>query len=150
MKDRKAVEAEFDAMIAKYGWAVQGVFGSDNSPPFSYTVGLSAKGYPEIIMFGLPMEIAHRFLNDMGRRFTNSGVPALDTDLDDVAEGFPARLVPAPRSEADQYMYAVLHRFPDYTALQLVWPDKNRRWPWDSGFEPSLVKQQPVLRNHLH
>lgn len=150
MKDRKTVENDFDAMIAKYGWAVQAVFAGDDSPAFAYTVGLSKKGLPEVIVFGLPQQVAHRFLNDMGRRFTNSGVPALDTDLDDVAEGYPARLVPAPRGEADKYMFATQRRYPDYTALQLVWTDKNRRWPWDFGFEQSLVKQQPVLRNHLH
>lgn len=142
--------ASMDDMIARYGFAVQGVFGSDTSPAFSYTVGLAAKGVPEIIVFGLPPQVAHAFLNALGRRFTTDGVPALDTDLHDVAEDYPARLVPVPRLEADKYMFATKHRYPDYTALQLVWTDENSRYPWDAGYNPKLVEQQPVLRSTLN
>jgi hypothetical protein len=139
-----------DDMIARYGWAVQGVFGSDTSPTFSYTVGLAAKGLPEIVVFGLPAQVAHQFLNDLGRRFTSTGVPPLDTDLTDIAEDYPARLVPVPRAEADKYMFATKHRYPAYTAVQLVWVDTNSLFPWESGFDPDLALKQPILRDRLH
>jgi hypothetical protein len=28
-------------------------------------------------------------------------------------------------------------------ALQLVWPDESKRWPWETGF--SFPKAQPLL-----
>lgn len=142
--------ASLDDMIARYGWAVQGVFGSPDAPGFSYTVGLSQKGLPEIIVFGLPPQVAHVFLNSLGRRFTTDGVPPLDVDLLDVAERYPARLVPVPRPAADQYLYQALHRYPEYTAVQLVWTDEHSRYPWDDGFDPALVSRQPILHSTLH
>jgi len=150
MKDRNAYEAEFDAMIREYGWGVQAVFASEDGPGFAYTVGLARKGLPEIIVFGLPPEAAHPFLNQLGRRFETEGVPALDVDLFDVAEGYPARLLPVSRSAADEYMFATKHRYPGYSAVQLVWCDKHRHFPWDPAFPDALRGQQPILRNNLH
>jgi hypothetical protein len=149
-KDFKIYEAGMDDMIAKHGWAVQGVFGSPTSPSFSYSVGLAAKGLPEVIVFGLPPQVAAQFLNELGRRFTTEGVPPLDVDLLDVAQGYPARLVPVPRVAADQYLFAAKHRYPAYTAVQLVWTDENSRYPWDNGFDPALVSRQPILRSTLN
>lgn len=150
MKDIKTVEAEFDAMIARYGWAVQGVFDPAGvNPAFCYTVGLAAKGLPEVIVFGLPQKTAHHFLNHLGRLFTSSGVPPLDTNLDDLAEGLPSQLVAVPRGEADRYMFATKRRYPDYTAVQLVWPDAKSLFPWDPGFDDALRWYQPVLRDQL-
>jgi hypothetical protein len=150
MKDPKTVEANMDAMIARYGWAVQGVGAGPDGPTFTYTVGLAAKGLPEIIVFGLPMKIAHQFLNQLGHRFTTTGVPPLDTDLDDVAEGFSARLIAVPRAASDRYMFATRRRYPDYTAVQLIWPDTHGLFPWEPGFDPALVSYQPVLHGTLH
>lgn len=150
MKHPSTVRASLDKLIAEHGWAVQGVFGSADSPSFSYTVGLTAKGLPEVIVFGLAPEDGAVFLNLLARRFTTDGVPALDTNLDEVAEGLPAQLVAAPRSETDKYMFATGARYPGYTALQLVWPDANAIFPWQDGFDPGLVRYQPILRQHLN
>jgi hypothetical protein len=35
----------------------------------------------------------------------------------------------------------------DFPVLQLVWPDKQRRWPWDDDFNPAWIWQQPLLEN---
>jgi hypothetical protein len=142
---------DLDTMIARYGWVVQGVFDVDGKQPsFAYTIGLAAKGQPEIIVFGLPAKLMHLFLNMLGRRFVRDGVPQLDVDLDDVADGLPARLVPVPRAVADSYMVDTLARHPDYTAVQMVWCDRNGRFPWDAGCDTALIKAQPVLRGVAH
>jgi hypothetical protein len=44
-------------------------------------------------------------------------------------------------------MFATKNRYPDYAAVQLVWPDDKGRYPWVDGFNPKLVRQQPVLRD---
>lgn len=136
-----------EAMIARYGWAVLGV-GDD--PLFAYTVGLADKGLPEIIVIGLPMKIAHQFLNELGRRFTSTGVPPLDTNIDDLAKGLPAQLIAAPRSETDKYMFASKARCPTYTAVQLAWCDKAGRFPWHADFDPTMFELQPILRRALN
>jgi len=32
-----------------------------------------------------------------------------------------------------------------FPALQLIWPDKGRRFPWQSGFNPDWIWAQPLL-----
>jgi hypothetical protein len=146
------VRQSMDEMIASHGWALQAVFDPEGKDPsFVYTVGLAAKNQPELIVFGMDGKVGGSLLNTLGRRITTEGVPALDTDIPDMLEGgYPLRLIEAPRSETDQYMFATKARYPGYTALQLVWTDMNRRWPWEIGFDPKLVGFQPILRNHLN
>jgi hypothetical protein len=32
-----------------------------------------------------------------------------------------------------------------FTAVQLFWPDRAQRLPWDAGFDPDLAGFQPLL-----
>jgi hypothetical protein len=136
-----------DDAIAQFGWGVQGVFDPEGEKPhYAYTVGLAAKGLPELLVFSLPSPVMFDFLNNLAVRYVTQGLPPLDTDLHDIAQGLPARLLPIPRPVADQYMQQALHRFPDYSAVQLVWPDECARFPWDANYSiPADV--QPILRN---
>jgi hypothetical protein len=34
----------------------------------------------------------------------------------------------------------------DFPALQLVWPDKEGRWPWDIEFNHRWIRSQPLLK----
>jgi hypothetical protein len=150
MKTAKQVNDSMDAMIARYGWAIQGVFPGDDTPGFTYTVGMAAHGLPDVIVFGLPMDIAHPFLNQVCLRMKEEGPLPLDTNLDDVANGLPTQFVAVPREEADKYMFATRRRHADYTAIQMVWPDAKGKFPWDPEFDPRFIDQQPVLRARLH
>jgi hypothetical protein len=33
----------------------------------------------------------------------------------------------------------------DFPALQLLWPDKDNRFPWEEGFDEEYVRHQPLL-----
>src|SRR5438445_2793259 len=62
------VLAELHRLIDEHGWAVRHV-GAGTEPgqaAFSYTVGLTAMGHPEVIVTGLPFDHAHTFLNNIG------------------------------------------------------------------------------------
>jgi len=46
--------------VAKFGWHCMKVFGDNDHEPFTYTIGLFAScGYPELLIYGLPGEVAH-------------------------------------------------------------------------------------------
>jgi hypothetical protein len=34
---------------------------------------------------------------------------------------------------------------PSFATLQLIWPDKSERFPWQEGFDPSWAWAQPML-----
>lgn len=150
MSAAPSLHDDLDGLIATNGWAVLGVLADVDAPRFAYTVGLAALGLPELIVFGLPLEVARHFLNQLGQRLRAGEQLPLDTDLHDVAEGFASQLVAAPRQASDQYMFATQRRYPHYRALQLVWPDRAGRFPWDGGFDQRFMALQPVLRRRLH
>lgn len=54
-------------VIDRCGWAVQGVGGSKVRAPFSYTVGLTLRRLPELVVTGKPQVEAGQILNDMAR-----------------------------------------------------------------------------------
>lgn len=110
-----------------------------------YTIGLTDHAQAELILFGLPPDIARPVLqavaNDViaGRRTFIAGQHA-----DDVLEGHPVQFVAV--TEPDRYLpvaaqfYAVTGAAVE--ALQIVWPDRHNRWPWQPG---TRVDDMPVL-----
>ncbi|MDI6105640.1 DUF4262 domain-containing protein [Actinoplanes sp. NEAU-A12] len=110
-----------------------------------YTIGLTGHGHPELILFGLPPEISRPTLRTVageviaGRRAFTPGQYA-----DDVIEGHQVQFVAV--IEPDRHLplaaefYAVTGTAVD--ALQIVWPDRYHRWPWQPG---TRVDDMPVL-----
>lgn len=130
--------------IERHGWAVQGVLpnvGDTDPVPFSYTVGLTNFGHPEIIVFGVDPESAGiALLNDLGERvragrsFSHGEVPR---NL--LSGGYEPILI----SVLDLSRLTVAQRiYESITALQLVLPDKGNRLPWHAGY---TMDWQPVL-----
>lgn len=130
--------------IKEHGWVIQGVFGDKDEPPFAYTVGLAGRGLPELIVSGLPMGAAQPVLNDLARRAVD-GIARLEhgarfTDL--LANEVPMRLIgtdyEAAKAETGVARNVQIIQTGDPHAeievLQLLWPDKEGRWPGDEGF----------------
>jgi len=60
--------AELVELIDRHGWAVRHVGAGDQpgEAAFSYTVGLTAFGHPEMVVVGMPFEHSQGFLNLVG------------------------------------------------------------------------------------
>ena len=103
---------------------------------FVYTVGLSLSyGHPELILVGRWKQ-AHGIvasavsLIEAGERF------APGDESENVVGGYPARfgpVSPSRKAELLTYVSWVAQRRP-FEALQLILPDKDRRWPWDESY----------------
>ena len=110
-----------------------------------YTVGLTDHGHPELILFGLPPDIARPALRTVaeeiidGRRAFTSGQYA-----DDVIEGHEVQFVTVIEPERHLPVAAQFYAAKDAAveALQIVWPDRYHRWPWQPG---TRVSDMPVL-----
>lgn len=114
-----------------------------------YTIGLTDHDHPELILFGLPPDISRPALRSVagdviaGRRTCVAGRYA-----DDVLEGHRVLFVAV--TEPDRHL-PIAARFYAGTgaavaALQLVWPDRHQRWPWQTG---TRVDDMPVLGPHV-
>lgn len=132
-------------IIEAHGWAVQGVFPTAEDPgaTFTYTVGLTAKGLPELLVYGLNPQVATNLLNmaaqwmiDNERAFA-TGEPYTGF----LAGDYVVRFIDATTGDL-----AVARRlYPEVRCLQMVWPDRDGRFPWDDGYaiRPDL---QPIRR----
>lgn len=137
---------QVENLIATHGWMVQAVFATDTEPGFAYTVGLSAKGLPELIVFALPPQHATAILNQVAQTMVNIGNPYPEWGLiAEVMEGANCMVVNADRDKTDNYMFQAKYRYPDYKAMQLVWTDLNMKFPWEDGFDPDLIRLQPLM-----
>jgi hypothetical protein len=135
-------------LIDQFGWAVTNVFPTEDDPvsPFSYTVGLTAHGYPELIIAGLDPATSQALLNDLAARvYDRAERFTTGQRITDLLAGYEAVIVEGPATDA-LYPGAALARYgQDAVSLQqIVWPDPQGRYPWDTGYAygPHV---QPVL-----
>ncbi|XVV10915.1 DUF4262 domain-containing protein [Actinoplanes sp. CA-131856] len=127
-------------IIDRAGWSVVHVFPSPDDPsacaPFTYTVGLTTHGHPELLLSGLRPDIAQSLLNDLARRvYDRSERFAHGQHLTDVLVGYDAVIVDGPPND-DLHPGVAFALYGDgkVRVQQLVWPDEHGRFPWQDGY----------------
>jgi len=145
------IRQHMEAMIQKFGWFVQGVFPTAGSPgqEFSYSVGLHDKGLPEVLVIGLPMQSAHVLVNDVANYLVaqkEKGWHVGETLLNHDNWPMPFYLLPAADDTGTMYATGA-HRRSSGAAkyLQVVWPDTQGLFPWQTGYEDRFRPEQSVL-----
>lgn len=129
------------ARIARDRFATVGVHGSRCTAEFTYTVGLTEHGLPELIVTGQRPELANRLVRLWGDYLLDESLVLPGEWLH--AEPF---VLEAVQVKEPQQHLRVAHRFygDQLRALQLVWADPDGRWPWDPGFRARSAGQ-PLL-----
>jgi hypothetical protein len=143
------------ADVENFGWHVVGVGparGSDDpDETFAYTVGLGKTfRWPEIICFGLDVDVMMHLLNDAVAEVRERGVElSAGLVLDQVLDGLPARLeLAAPMAHhyvSSARWFAQHEGLPDPCVLQLLWPDKSGAFPDDPGCVEDVRAAQTPL-----
>lgn len=144
----RALEERCVADVEQYGLHVLKIGAEADSPTFAYTVGLYRTfGHAEVIMLGLGLDMMHQVLNDLadslrkGRRYAPGDVS------DEFLEGYPVTFRTVPEWHYDPYLGWAnwFNEGHDYPAIQMIYPDRERRWPWDKGASEGFRQNQPVL-----
>lgn len=134
---------DITALVSRYGWAIRHVLSDTASgqASFSYTVGLTSRGWPELVITGLPAPVAETFIRnavdaqaergpfrpgDRTNQLTDSG-DVLFLAVDDVSG-----------------MTATTGIVGTFSALQIVWPDSDGHFPWEAAYRNSSASQ-PLL-----
>lgn len=116
--------------------------------PYSYSIGLFHHfDQPEVVVFGLDEEVAQDLIDliadeaSEGRRF-HAG-----TDHRDLLSHYPVRFLPVPPHWRTRLLgtAALVYGEQPFEVVQLVWPDKQGRWPWSEGVRDGFAGLQPVL-----
>ena len=107
--------------IEKAGLQVIMVQPTGYSPSFAYSIGLyKTYKHPEIICFGLPDDLGHTIIAEF-----------LEVDKKNMSDYFGTAI-----------NYYDTENFP---AFQLVWTDRNDKFPWEDNFEEKFLFEQPLL-----
>jgi Domain of unknown function (DUF4262) len=117
---------------------------------YSYTIGLTAHGHPELMMVGAAHESAYPILIDLGRRVTAHQARFGPGDtVDDVLEGGYPLMIAGPVTPdcAERYPITVATLINHLAGppLQVVYTDEGYRFPWHPGYNPDRELHQPLL-----
>lgn len=125
-------------------WMALGILGSATNPTYTYTIGLSAQGFPELIMVGLSAQKAAGIINNIGEGFVDGSIlPQHRLLVNDVAN-LPCTLVELDNIRF-QYMNQTKFYFPRYSAMQVIAPDSKGRFPLEKGFNHAQMQGQILL-----
>ncbi|HEY6790712.1 MAG TPA: DUF4262 domain-containing protein [Trebonia sp.] len=129
-------------LVATEGWAVVGVEGDGVHPPFAYTVGLTPRDRPELVVTGLDPCPATHLLNDAAEYVLETAIPE---------PGETMRIGDGPLMEIARVAEPTAHLLVAtefygklVRALQLVYVDARGHWPWCPEFHGG-PGGQPVL-----
>ena len=138
-----------EADIAKYGWHVIKVMEDDEGPGFAYSIGLHRSfGHPEVIVFGLPLDLMHRMVNTIGAEVRRGERFAAGSRSDAVLVGRPVEFRSVAAGWLDEFFGQAIryHGGPACAALQCCWPDRAGRFPGQAGVEAGCRAAQPDLQ----
>ena len=148
-------ESEYDLKllddVTKIGWHHVHVQAEGSEPAFAFSLGFYANfGHPEIIVIGLPPDTAQQLLNIAEIHIVGAKSkyeprkPYLD-----IAQGTRVAFIPVEQKYMAEYFgygrWFYQSKRGEFPALQMVWPDKEGRLPWEKGFDSRFNKIQPLL-----
>src|SRR5688572_26146623 len=109
-------------------------------PGFVYSIGLYKKfNHPEIICFGLKTEVMAGILNDVCDRAKNGETIEKGKFYSGFLVDYDIQFIEVAKEYYQNYVgyagwfYDLTFDFP---LLQLVWPDKQNKFPWEEEFNP--------------
>jgi len=129
------------ALVGEHRFAIQAVGGSRCQAEFSYTVGLTAHGLPELVVTGVRAADASRLLRHWGDYL-------LDTSLvlpGETLESGPWLMEAVEVEQPQEHLFTAVRIYGEQVrALQLAWADQRGVWPWEPGHRARRAGQ-PLL-----
>ncbi len=134
--------------IKEYGFHVA-LFEDDGYlPSFAYSIGLWKNfNHPEVIAFGLPIELLHSLICTAKQEIEKRGKLEPGHTYSDFLEGYQIQFLEVNKAHYSDYLgYGRWFNGSfDFPVLQLVWPDKEHKWPWEEEFNTNWRFKQPLL-----
>lgn len=139
--------AEIVENIEKHHCHIVMVIG-DHLPGFAYSIGLfESFGHPEIICFGMDLSMMAELINDACDSIKQGNTFGTYIPYPDFLEGVDVKFVTVDQSFYGDYFNFAINYYGDenFPAMQMVWPDKENKFPWEENFYEPWKFQQPLL-----
>jgi hypothetical protein len=132
--------------IAAAGWAVVAVSGET---PYAFTIGVwHSYELPELAMFGLREQDMQIWLNACVKLLRDRPTQVRDgEEFDGVLDRFPVQVRGVDPSWHRSLFAAMCAYYGtlETPVRQLVWPDRDGRWPWDPAATATCRERQPQV-----
>ena len=142
------VETRFVEAIQKFGWFCTRVAGDEAGPAFSYTSGIWEKAkHSELIMFGLPKDTSYGVFEGIYRDLDRGIIVETGVPLSNVFGSAVAYAFPVAEKHCAEYLgwSRWFYRGNAFPCIQIVWPDRTGKFPWEADFDPAFCDDQPDL-----
>lgn len=136
------------ALIEKHGFTVQGVFPTEDGqgPTLGYTIGLAAKGLPEVMILGLPPQAVVPILNSVAQQLIGGDIKPEAGQLVHKAASMPLKLVEVAEQVARSYALGAYRHAKTSNSpvkvLQALWPDTRGIYPGTVGCNIEMAREQ--------
>ena len=136
--------------VQKHGCHILNI--RDAVPEFAFSIGLFANyGHPEVILFATRPEDAQSIINDVRDRAA-AGQKFADGDISDdfLENGYRIAFWHVPFTAYREYLGTACWFYAKsmiaFPCLQIIWEDRNRRFPWEAECLPDVKADQPLLK----
>lgn len=143
----KDTEENIKRNVSQYGWHVAKFEATEYLPSFAYTIGLWKNyNHPELISFGLTPETLHSILNVGGDLAKEGNKLTSNLESENILENSKAFILEVDKQNLkDYFRYGIWFNQGEFPAYQIVWTDRNHKYPWEDNFEEEFKYRQPLL-----
>ena len=143
-------DQKFLAQIETHGWNVTNIFRreGETGPEWSFSTGLfHTYQHPEIVIFGLELDIMHKIINNIGDAVKVGTRFEPGNEYQDIFARCGCQFCPFDTAfRADYLGWAIwFYNGDPFSVLQCFWPDREGYYPWDPACSPDVVSVQPLL-----
>lgn len=136
--------------IERVGWHVIHINEDEQGPGYTFSVGFYYTfQQPEILIMGLRQEVAHELLKIAVVQMAGGKTYQPFDRVSQFAESYDCAFAPIEMQHYRDYLgYAVwfYRSLPKpFPAMQLVWPDKDGRFPWEANYDERFLNLQKPL-----
>lgn len=146
-KHNKEAEESITRIVNEFGWYVAKFEATEYLPSFAYTIGLWKNyNHPELIIFGLTPDTLHNILN-IGGDIAKAGDKLIaNQESDELFDNSKAYILEVNQKNLKDYFgYGIWFNEGEFPVHQIVWTDKNHKFPWAQDFQNEFTHRQPLL-----
>lgn len=133
--------------VKEHGWHVMKVMEEAGLPPFAYSIGFFENyRHPEIIVFGLDLDLMHAMINFAGQDIKNGKRFESRGFYSDLIASYDCWFTDVPVEHCSKAGWAVwYYKNRDFPLRQCIWPTTQGIYPWEKDYPKDLHKRQPIL-----
>jgi len=136
--------------VREYGVHILNVFAEDGGPGWAFSIGLYLNyNHPEVLIYGLKQQQSHLILNDIREHVALGETFLAGSRTGALLRGYDVCFLDVPFNAYENHLGYAMWFYGSlptpFPCVQLVWPDKGNRFPWEDGYDKSYLDLQPIL-----